>query len=79
VDLVFVQAAEFGGRHRRAKDAEHRSRVEAAGHDRRDELRCHPLHDLVSGGDGGQELLAGSPRDLRSHEGGRQDGNAGMG
>ncbi len=51
----------------------------AARHDGRDELGGHALHDFVAGGDGGQELLAGSAGDLRRDEGGRQDRDAGMG
>ncbi len=79
VDLVFVEAAELGRGDRRAEDAEHRPGVEAARHDRRDELGGHPLHDLVAGGDRGQECLARGAGRLGRGQRRRQDRRAGMG
>jgi hypothetical protein len=67
VNLTFVKTLQFGGGDRCAEDAEHRPRMKAARHDRRNELGGHALHDLVAGGYGGQEFLAGCTGDFRGH------------
>ena len=53
MDLVFVEALQFGRGNRRAENPKDRPRMKAARHHRRDELGGHPLHDFVPGGDGG--------------------------
>ena len=78
VDLARVEALQFGRGNGRAKNPEHRARVKAARHDGRNELGRHPLHDLVTGGDRRQELLAGGAGDFRRGERGWQDRDAGM-
>ena len=45
-----------------AKDAEHRTGVEAARHHRRNEVGRQPLHDLVAGREAGEEVPAGGAR-----------------
>ena len=79
VDLGFVERAQLGGGDRRAEDAEHRPGVETARHDRRDELGGHPLHDLVAGGDRGQQRPARSAGRLGRGQRRRQDRRAGVG
>ena len=56
VDLLGVELLQLRRGDRGAEDAEHRAGVEAARHHRGDELGGHPLHHLVAGGDGGEEL-----------------------
>ena len=61
------------------RKSRHRPGVKAARHHARDELRGHALHDLVTGGDTGQERLSGGTGRLGGGERGRHDRGAGMG
>ena len=79
VDLIGIKPADFRRRDRRAENPEHRPGVKAARHHGRDELGGHPLHDLITGGDAGQKVTAGTAARLGRRERSRQDCDAGMG
>src|SRR5204863_2451013 len=68
VDLAGIEPADLGGGDGGAEDAEHRPGVKAARHDGRDDLGRHALHDLITGRDAGQELLAGTAARLGCRE-----------
>ena len=78
VHLVFGEAHDLRGGDRGAEDAEHRARVEAARHHRRNPVGRHPLHHLVAGRDAGDEVFARGALGLRGDERGRDDRRAGM-
>ncbi len=73
MDLVRVEALNFGGGDRRAEDAEHRSCVKAPRHHGRDEVGGHSFHHLVRSGDTDEECLAGAAGNFRGDEGRRQN------
>jgi hypothetical protein len=76
VDLILGEPHDLRGGHRRAKDAEHRTGVEAARHHRRNPVGGHPLHDLVAGREAGDEIPSGSAFGLRRDERRRDDRGA---
>ena len=79
VDLILVEPLNLCRCDSRTEDAEHRSGMEPARHDRRDEFGGHALHDLVGGRHGGDEFPAGALRYFRRRQRCRQDRDAGMG
>ncbi len=79
IDLVCVEAMDLRGRHRGAEDPEHRPGMKAARHHGWDELGRHPLHDLITGGNAGQELPAGAAGRLGRDQGRGKDRDARMG
>ena len=79
VHLLGVETADLGGGHRAPENPEHRPRVKPARHHGRDELGGHPLHDLVTGGDPGEEGFPRRTGRLGRGERRRQYRGAGMG
>ena len=61
VHLVLGEAQDLRGGDRGAEDAEHRAGVEAARHHGRNEVGGHALHDLVAGGEAGDEVAPEAP------------------
>ena len=78
VDLVVGEAHDLRGGDRGAEDAEHRSGVEPARHDRRNPVGGHPLHHLVAGRDAGDEVPARRAFHFRGNQRGRDDRRPGM-
>jgi len=68
VNLIFGEVEDLCGGYGWAKDAKHRTGMEAARHHRWDEVRRQPFHDLVAGGDAGEEFTAGRTGGLGSHK-----------
>ena len=65
--------------HAMDEDAKHRASVKAAGHHRRNEVSCHPLHDLVASDKAGNEVPARSADSFRCYKGSREYAGAGVG
>jgi hypothetical protein len=78
VQLLLVEAKDFGSCDRRAENREHRSGMKTPRHDGRNEVRCHALHDFVACSDAREVVLARSRRGFRRGEPGGNDRRAGM-